>query len=74
MVNSKKLKALFIENGVTQKNVAEKLGISKASLNNKILNKNDFKTREIQGLCDILKIKDKESIFFALDVENNSTN
>ena len=74
MVNSKKLKALFIENGVTQKNVAEKLGISKASLNNKILNKNDFKTREIQGLCDILKIKDKESIFFAFDVENNSTN
>lgn len=69
MTDSNKLKAVFIEAGKKQAEVAEMLGISLTCLNNKILNKVEFKATEIQKLCEAFNIKDKEAIFFADNVE-----
>ena len=69
MTDSKKLKAIFVQAGKTQSEVADMLGISPTCLNNKILNKVDFKAKEIQKLCDVFNIQDKEAIFFAECVE-----
>ena len=74
MTNSNKLKAVFVGAGKKQKEVAKMLGISLTCLNNKILNKVEFKATEIQKLCDAFDIEDKEAIFFADNVELKSTN
>ena len=49
---------------MTQEQIAKKLNISYQSLSYKINNKTDFKASEIQTLCDILKITDKDQYFF----------
>ena len=65
MTDTLKLKSLFILNGLTQSEVANKLGITFQSLNLKINNKREFTQSEICKLCDILKIKNKvNEIFF----------
>lgn len=64
MTNTLKLKSLFVLNGLTQQEVAEKIGISYQSLSLKINNKREFKQSEISKLCEILNIKDGEKIFF----------
>lgn len=69
MTDSNKLKAIFVKAGKTQSEVAKMLGISSACLNNKVLNKVDFKATEIHKLCNFFEIEDKESIFFAKGVE-----
>jgi DNA-binding XRE family transcriptional regulator len=74
MTDSNKLKAIFVEAGKKQSDVAKMLGISLTCLNNKILNKVEFKATEIQKLCDAFNIKEKEAIFFANNVEYKSTN
>lgn len=62
--NSNKLKAKIIEEGFTQTQIAKKLGISFQSLCYKINNRIEFKASEIQKLCELLSIKDKDSYFF----------
>lgn len=56
------LKAEFTRNGLTQKEVAQKLGISSRTLSNK-LKSGVFTNREIERLKNILNIDDI-SIFF----------
>lgn len=75
MTNTRKLKALFIENNLTNKDIAELLNISKYSLSLKINNKRDFKASEILKLSNHLKLSpiDVVSIFFAINVELYST-
>ena len=65
MTDTNKLKAILVENGLTQKQVAEKIGISSTSLNYKISNKRPFNSDEMFRLCDILNIKEPRNIFFA---------
>lgn len=65
MTNSQKLKAEVIRNGLTQKELANKLGISFQSLNMKINNKRQFKASEISELSKILNIANVNEIFFA---------
>lgn len=65
MTNSLELKSLIIKNGLTQQKLAQIMGISFASLNMKIHNKRQFKSKEISRLCEILNIKDVNPIFFA---------
>jgi transcriptional regulator with XRE-family HTH domain len=59
------LKAKFVENGLTQKRIADKLGISYQSLSDKVNNKVEFKASEIETLCKILNIQVKEPYFFS---------
>lgn len=64
MTNSNKLRAKIRENGFTQKEVAEKIGISLQSLSYKINNKIEFRASEMERLCNLLDITDKDSYFF----------
>jgi len=77
MTNSLKLKALLVENGLTQKDIAKTLGKSIQSVNKKINGKVDFRVKEMDAICKLLKICElnlQTSIFFANSVELNSTN
>lgn len=66
MINTKLLKSYFIKNGLTQEDVAKRIGISYQSLSDKINNKVQFKVNEVSSLCELLKIKnEKDEIFFA---------
>ncbi len=64
MTNTRKLKALMVEHGFTQSDLATCLGISEQSLNRKINNKREFKASEISNLIVLLSIDDVKSIFF----------
>lgn len=66
MVDSKRLMGIIVSQGYSQSTLAIKAGISKNSLNQKINNKSDFKTGEVEKICRILGIdkpKDKVDIF-----------
>lgn len=65
MTDTRRLKAKIVESGLTQAQVAKKLGISTTSMNNKIQNKHPFNSSEMFLLCDILHIEDPKPIFFA---------
>lgn len=69
MTNTLKLKALIMEHGFTQEEVAKRLGISAQSMNAKINNKREFKVSEIQALTKVLDVQDVDGIFFAHDVD-----
>ena len=71
MTNTKKLRALILERGLTQEQVAANLGITPASLNYKINNKREFKASEIKALVELLNIPDGgvTMIFFTPDVD-----
>lgn len=66
MTNTKKLRALILERGFIQEQVAAHLGITTTSLNYKINNKREFKASEIHALIELLEIKDEDvnGIFF----------
>ena len=67
MTATRKLRALLIECGYTQCDMAQILGISRQSFSNKINNKVEFKVSEIEQLCQLLHITDKDKYFFARD-------
>lgn len=75
MTNTLKLRALIIENNLTNETVAKKIGISKQSFSMKVNNKREFKASEINKLAILLKLNtaDITQIFFANFVELNST-
>jgi len=64
MTNTKNLKAQIILNGYRLKDVAKELGITPQGLSAKIHNKSEFRASEIQTLCNILHIEDKDEYFF----------
>lgn len=67
MVNKNALKAEFVRNGYTQKEIAKILGISEKTLIARFKN-GGFTTREAQILIDTLHIKNPAAIFFAKEV------
>lgn len=71
MTNTKKLRALMVEKGYTQEQLAKLLGITETTLNYKINNKREFKASEIQALTKILGIpmQEVDGIFFARDID-----
>ncbi len=76
MTNTLKLRALLVENNLTNEDIAKKLGISKQSFSMKINNKREFKASEINKLSALLNLSnscDIITIFFANRVELNST-
>ncbi len=65
MTATNELRSLIVKKGLTQGDVANKLGISPQSFSYKLNNKIEFKASEIEALCILLCISDKDSIFFA---------
>ncbi|MDD4700325.1 MAG: helix-turn-helix transcriptional regulator [Oscillospiraceae bacterium] len=65
MTNSKLLKEKIKQIGLTQAKVADLIEISPCSISNKINGTRDFTVNEMSTLCEILKIDDKTSVFFA---------
>lgn len=71
MINTSKLKAKIVENGLLQEQVAMQLGMTSATFNYKLNNKTEFKGSEIKMLIVILHLTADEvmGIFFADDVD-----
>lgn len=67
LINVKKLKAVFVEKGKTQKDIAEMLNISDNTMTNK-LKKGILNSDEIYKLIDYLDIENPVEIFFAEEV------
>ena len=66
MTNTLKLRALILEKGYTQEQLAELLNVTSATLNYKINNRREFKASEIQALTRILDIQDVDEIFLPM--------
>lgn len=75
MVDTKKLEERIAKSGYKKQKIAANLGITPASLRNKITNKTEFNVAEYIYLEDILNLTREESrsIFFAKKVERDST-
>lgn len=71
MTNTLKLKAVILEKGFTQEQIAEMLGMTIATFNYKVNNKREFKASEIKRLSEHLSLTAEEvnTIFFAEEVE-----
>lgn len=65
ITNTALLKARIVLKGYTMIEIAKALGISYTAFRQKIYNVRQFKVTEIQLLCEILNIEDKDSYFFA---------
>ncbi len=75
MTDTAKLKYFIERSGLTQTKLAELLGITVPTLNNKVLNKREFSVNEIAKIQKILNIslEEKEAIFFTtVGVKNNT--
>ena len=64
MLDKNALKAEIVRNGLTQKEVAKKLGISEKTFIMR-MKKGIFGTDEVELMIKLLKIKNPMAIFFA---------
>lgn len=73
--NYSKLRGKIREMGITQKQIAEKIGTGESTISAKLNNKCYFYQPEIAKICDILNIADEEVglYFFTPEVEKSST-
>ena len=68
MTNTDLLNEVIEKSGLKRRYIAKSIGLSAYGLANKINNVTEFKTSEINGLCELLKIdslEEKDRIFFA---------
>lgn len=65
MTDTLMLKSAIVRNGMTIAQVAKSLGLSVYGFHKKLHNVTEFKASEIESLCKLLDIGDKESYFFA---------
>lgn len=66
MTDTVKLRQKIRDSGYRIHFVAEKIGLSYQGFQNKVENRQDFRTSEIKGLCDLLGIdaQERDAIFF----------
>lgn len=64
MVDTNALKGIIISKGMTQQDVAEKLGMAPKTFYSK-MKKGVFGSDEMEGMIDILSIENPCAIFFA---------
>ena len=67
MTDTKALIEVINNSGLKLKFIAEKVGITRQSLSNKIHNKSCFNAAEIMALCKVLNIKstvEKDKLFY----------
>lgn len=67
MIDVNTLKGLIVKKGLSQKNLADKLGITPKTFYNK-MSKGKFNSDEMYAMIKILEIKEPSEIFFANDV------
>ena len=67
MTNTAMLENAIRASGLKKKHIYETLGISRQGLDLKIKGVNEFRASEIEKLCDLLKLtnRDRLAIFFA---------
>ena len=63
MINTRKLKGLMVEKGLSQKNLAILLGINDKTLGRK-MRSGKFNSDEMEKMIEILEIKNPVEIFF----------
>lgn len=73
--NYSKLLGRIRERGLTQEKIAQSIGISVATMSQKLNNKAYFYQPEIEKICELLAIDDGEvgTYFFTQKVEISST-
>lgn len=71
--NQLKLEAAIKESGKSREEIARVLGVSTTTLSYKITGQREFKGSEIFNICNLLEVKDKNSIFFNQNVDLKST-
>lgn len=64
MINANLIRAKIVEHGMTQKTVAEKIGMSEKTFSIK-MNNGKFGLDEVDKMIDLLKIEQPERYFFA---------
>ena len=62
MVNSRKIKGRLVELGLTQKDVAEKIGVAQPTVNQKINNIRPMDLQEAEAIADLLKRSPREFV------------
>lgn len=62
-MNANLIKAKIKEKGLTQGEVAQRIGISNNSFSRKLLGKREFRLSEIRSLCEVLCIDNAKEIF-----------
>lgn len=67
MVNTNSLKGIIVSRGLTQQDVAKRLGLSPKTFYAR-MKKGVFMSDEIEQMIELLEIDNPSSIFFAKDV------
>ncbi len=67
MINANKIRARIVELGLTQKQVAEKIGMSEKTFSIK-MNNGKFGLDEADRMIKVLKIEQPDKYFFTNDV------
>ena len=57
------IKALIVEKGFTQTEIARQIYVDQAALNKKLNNRKDLTVRELLAICDVLHISPKHLDF-----------
>ena len=57
------IKALIVEKGFTQTEIARLIYVDKAALNKKLNNRKDLTVRELLAICDVLHVSPKHLDF-----------
>lgn len=73
MTDSKLIRQIINSRGLKMKYIAERIGITRYSLQKKIDNITEFKSSEIDAFCNAiggLSLEDRQRIFFANVVDN----
>ncbi len=68
-INIQEIRIAMFRQGLTNKKLAEEMGVAPASIGRKLNGKSEFTISESYKLCDLLKL-DPYQIFFASYVPN----
>lgn len=68
MFDERRFKAQMVLSGLSNKNIAELLGIDESTLYRKIKRDGDFTREEINKLIEAMRIDEPEAIFFASEL------
>lgn len=66
-INTEELKLKLNRKNISQSVLADKAGITRASMNGLLNNKRDPRLSEVQSICKALKLTDKEKLDIFLD-------
>lgn len=70
MTDTNLLKSVLMKNGITSEQLADRIGVSRATMSYKMNNKRDFTSQEIKAIVRILalEVEEMNAIFFADNV------